>query len=290
MASQLDDRDTGVPEDPSDVPSHEVGQEELELSQQLENSKTSTPSTNTTCLNPEVPQRENIPVLCKVNPLGQCRNAKNDSESDASYEDQSEESDEDAEESNTDLGEEECNDGEEIEQSEEALESPAAGIIGHKRESEGIMRVLGPSEVTGLLRRTLYRLPSEKIIYLDEIQTVISKLDGGEFREAVRNSLSPFSKNTYPRAQVSSAAIFSPLEAYSALGNLQEDGYLGLRCFLVDALISWGTESSIKVLWKHIAKLGEEAQRWIENHARIELDKLRELAPITEEVLALNDE
>jgi hypothetical protein len=46
----------------------------------------------------------------------------------------------------------------------------------------------------------------------------------------------------------------------------------------------------MKVLWKHIAKLGEEAQRWIENHARIELDKLRELAPITEEVLALNDE
>jgi hypothetical protein len=78
------------------------------------------------------------------------------------------------------------------------LESPAAGIIGHKRESEGIMRVLGPTEVTGLLRRTLYRLPSEKIICLDEIQTVISKLDGGEFRDAVRNSLSPFSKNTYP--------------------------------------------------------------------------------------------
>jgi hypothetical protein len=46
----------------------------------------------------------------------------------------------------------------------------------------------------------------------------------------------------------------------------------------------------MKVLWKHIAKLGDEAQRWIENYARIELDKLQELAPMKGKVLALDNE
>lgn len=228
QASQLDGQDTWVPGDPSDVPIHEDDQEELELSQQLENSKISTPSTTTACPNPELPQRQNIPALCKVNPLGQVptrikggtsvfenlslffayrvqvsgiewsdldtivSNSENDSESDVLYEYQSEETDEDAEGSNPDLGGEKSNDGKELEQSEEVLEPPIAGISGHKREPKGVMRVLGPTEITGLLRRVLYRLSSENIVCLDEIQTLISKRDGDELREAVGNSLSPF--------------------------------------------------------------------------------------------------
>lgn len=87
---------------------------------------------------------------------------ENDSDSDASYEYQSEESDEDAEEFTPDLGEGECNDGEELGQSEEVLESPIAGTFGHKREPEGIMPVLGLNEITDLLGRVLWRPPSEK--------------------------------------------------------------------------------------------------------------------------------
>jgi hypothetical protein len=237
---------------------------------------------------------------------------ENDSDSDASYEYQSEESDEDAEEFTPDLGEGECNDGEELGQSEEVLESPIAGTFGHKREPEGIMPVLGLNEITDLLGRVLWRLPSEKIVCLDEIQTFISMIEGDELREAVRNSLSPFFDAYIPgenphyeivlwRIKRASGIdnserrtplqlFFSRSEVYSALENLPEDGYLGLRCFLSDALISWGTDSAMKVLWKHIAKLGDEAQRWIENYARIELDKLQELAPMKGEVLALDNE
>jgi hypothetical protein len=95
------------------------------------------------------------------------------------------ESNQDAETINT-------NHGEELQQSGDIIDASAAGIFSYKREPEGIMRVLGPTETAGLFRRALFMLPSEKIVGLDEIQILISKLDGEELREAVRNSLSPF--------------------------------------------------------------------------------------------------
>lgn len=56
------------------------------------------------------------------------------------------------------------------------------------------MRVLGSTETTDLLRRALCKLTSEKFVCLDEIQTLISKLEGEELREAVRKSVGFFSE------------------------------------------------------------------------------------------------
>lgn len=72
--------------------------------------------------------------------------------------------------------------------------------------------------------------------------------------------------------------LCEPFEVYSALANLQEDGYLGSRCLLSDALMSGSAESAMEILGKHITKLPADAQRRLENQARIELDKMQELA------------
>lgn len=243
---------------------------------------------------------------------------ENESGSDVSYEYKSDKSDQDAEESDQSAEESDADhsdegrlDDGEPHQHEEILELPIAGIFSVKEEATGIMRVLGPTEITGLLRRALCTLPSEKFVCLDEIQTLISKLEGEELLEAVRDSLGPFFDKYLdcqcPHLEFVLWKINRTLglqgidhktrkellgrrfELYSALAKLQDDGYLGLRSFLSDALIAWDAEFAIEVLRKHIAKLPINAQRSIENYARIEFDKQQELAGITEEILALDD-
>lgn len=152
------------------------------------------------------------------------------------------------------------------------------------------MRVFGPAELAGLMGRTLCLLPSEKLICLDEIQTLISKLEGGELLEAVKQSLqSPLqfdeatslphfeivlwkikvAKSRHDSENWNRAQLFacSASEVHSALAELQEDGYLGLRCFLSDALICRNTESIMAILWKHIVNLPAEAQLRLGKHA-----------------------
>lgn len=67
--------------------------------------------------------------------------------------------------------------------------------------------------------------------------------------------------------------LCEPFEVYSALAILQEDGYLGSRCLLSDALISWSAESAMEILGKHITKLPADAQRRLENQARSDLER-----------------
>ncbi|KAJ5358537.1 uncharacterized protein N7496_010950 [Penicillium cataractarum] len=174
------------------------------------------------------------------------------------------------------------------------------------------MRVLGPTEITGLLRRALCTLPSEKFVCLDEIQTLISNLEGEELLEAVRDSLELFFDEHLDGRSLHFEIVLWKInqalslqgidhktrkemlgirfQVYSALANLQEDGYLGLRSFLSDALITWDTEFAMEVLGKHIAKLPIDAQRSIEDYVRMLFDKQQELAGITEEILALDDD
>lgn len=234
------------------------------------------------------------------------------SESDIPYEYQSGGSDEDPTEIDIYRNDEECHDGEGSPRAGEVEELPISRTFGYNTDSNGIMRVLGPRETASLLRRALCMLPSEKIVCLDEVQMLISRLHGEELLEAVRDSLEfifdEHMEGAPPHWDIlrwkikrslslqgielesPTEIIQSRLEVYSALAELQGDGYLGLRSFLCDALMCWSAESAVEILWKHIAKLPADAQLRFENRARMELDKLQELGRLREEFLALDEE
>lgn len=234
------------------------------------------------------------------------------SESDIPYEYHSGSSDDDPTEIDIYRNHEECHDDGGSPRASELEELPMSRTFGYNTDSNGTMRVLRPRETAGLLRRALCVLPPEKIVCLDEVQMLIAKLHGDELLEAVRDSLEFIfgehmegapSHWDILRWKINRALslqgielespiqIFqSRLEVYSALAELQEDGYLGLRFFLCDALMCWSAESAVETLWKYIVKLPADAQLRFENRARMELDKLQELGRLSEEFLALDEE